>query len=371
MRTHPALILGGGPAGTAAAIALAAGGVRAVVIERERETRDALCGGFLSWRSLATLAALGVEADALNRARIVRTRLFAGRRQAEAQLPAPALAVSRHRLDTLLLARAGAVTGIERGVAVRAVEDGHVRLADGGEIGAGALFLATGKHDLRGLARPEGARGVDPALGLRVRLAAHPALDRMVGDAVELHLFDRGYAGIARQEDGSVNLCLAVRRSRLTAAGSPAALLAALGREHPALGERIAFMAGDAAIDAVANVPYGWRARDGAAGLFRLGDQAGVIPSLAGEGMGIALASGAAAASAYLRGSAAAAATWQPRFARALARPLGVAGAVRRVAEGPAAPWLVGAAHPALIRLIAHATRIDRDQHRASGRADA
>jgi flavin-dependent dehydrogenase len=358
MPAHPALILGGGPAGTAAAIALAAGGVRAVMIERERETRDALCGGFLSWRSLRTLAALGVTADELNRERIVHTRLFAGGRQAEAQLPAPALAVSRHRLDTLLQARAGAVAGIERGVAVRGVIDGQVRLADGGEMHADTLFLATGKHDLRGLARPEDARGDDPALGLRVRLAAHPALARLVGDAVELHLFRRGYAGIARQEDGSVNLCLAVRRSRLAAAGSPAALLAELGRDNPALGERIAFMSGDPAIDAVANVPYGWRSKRGQAGLFRLGDQAGVIPSLAGEGMGIALASGMGAATAYLRGGPAAAADWQPRFARALVRPLRVAGAVRTVAEGGGAAWLVHAAHPALIRIIAHATRI-------------
>jgi flavin-dependent dehydrogenase len=363
----PALILGGGPAGAAAAIALARGGTRAVVIERERETRDALCGGFLSWRTLQTLASLGVTAAELNREPIVRTRLFAGGRQAEARLPAPALAVSRHRLDTVLLARAAQVAGIERGVAVRAVEDGQARLADGGTARAAALFLATGKHDLRGLARPEAARGSDPTLGLRVRLAAHPALDRLVGDAVELHLFARGYAGIARQEDGSVNLCMAVRRSRLAIAGSPAALLDELASTHPALGERMAFIAGDAAIDAVANVPYGWRARDGQAGLFRLGDQAGVIPSLAGEGMGIALASGVAAASAYRRGGVGAAATWQPRFARTLARPLGVAGAVRAVAEGQAAPWLVAAAHPALIRVIAHATRIGHD----AGRGDA
>lgn len=352
----PALILGGGPAGTAAAITLARGGVRALVIERDRTTRDALCGGFLSWRSLETLAALGVAADDLNPAPIRRTRLFAGKRRLEAILPRPALAVSRHRLDTLLLARAAAVAGVERGVAVRAVEDETVRLADGATLGAPALFLATGKHDLRGLARPEAARGADPTLGLRVRLASHPTLDRLVGDAVELHLFARGYAGIARQEDGSVNLCLAVHRSRLTEAGTPAALLARLGREHPALGERIAFMTDEATIDAIANVPYGWRVQAGQAGLYRLGDQAGVIPSLAGEGMGIALASGRDAATAFLKGDAATA--WQPRFARTLARPIGIAAMLRSLAEGRAAPWLVALAPPALIGMIAHATRI-------------
>ena len=54
-----------------------------------------------------------------------------------------------------------------------------------------------------------------------------------------------------------------------------------------------------------------------------------MIPSLAGEGMGIALASGMAAAAAYARGGAAAALDWQPQVARRLRRPLGVAGWVR------------------------------------------
>ena len=40
----------------AAAIVLARGGVRATVLERTRETGDALCGGFLSWRTLDALA---------------------------------------------------------------------------------------------------------------------------------------------------------------------------------------------------------------------------------------------------------------------------------------------------------------------------
>ena len=58
MRRTAALIAGGGPAGSAAAITLARGGQAPLVIERDRETGDALCGGFLSWRSLETLANL-------------------------------------------------------------------------------------------------------------------------------------------------------------------------------------------------------------------------------------------------------------------------------------------------------------------------
>ena len=358
MRRTPALIVGGGPAGAAAAITLARGGMRPLLLERHPDA-DALCGGFVSWRTLDRVADLGVDPDALNRDRLTQVTLFAGDRIREARLPRPAIGVSRRRLDTLLRAaatRSGAA--IETGVTVRGVEDRTAHLVDGAAIAADALFLATGKHDLRGLARPAEARGVDPTLGIRVRLGPAPALSRALVGRIELHLFDRGYAGLALQEDGSANLCMAVHRSRLHAAGTPAALIAELGRTLPRLGERLAFWDSALPIDAIANVPYGWRERQGTAGLFRLGDQAGVIPSLAGEGMGIALASGQAAALACLAGGGDAAARWQTRFARMLARPIGVAGAVRAVAESRWSPIAIRALSPGLIQVMARATRM-------------
>src|SRR5690606_22550410 len=153
-----------------------------------------------------------------------------------------------------------------------------------------------------------------PVMGLRLRLPAHPALARLVGDAVELHLFDRGYAGLVRQEDGSGNLCLAVHKSRLDeAGGEPAALLLSLGNALPRLGARLAHAAGSGSIDAVGHVPSGWRTAESAPGLFCLGDQAGVIPSLAGEGMGLALASAEAAVAAWRHGGGDAAPAFQHR----------------------------------------------------------
>jgi flavin-dependent dehydrogenase len=363
VRRSAALIVGGGPAGASAAILLARARLPHLLVERSHETGDALCGGFLSWRTLDALRSLGVEAEMLGSARVTKVRLFASDKVAEAALPRPALAVSRHRLDSVLLTqaiRAGAA--IERGVTVKAIEGRIARLQDGADLASDALFLASGKHDVRGLARPAEGRGKDPTLGLRVRLSASPALDRLVGGAIELHLFDRGYMGVVLQEDGSANCCMAVRRSRLTEAGSPDRLLDALARECPPLGERLARRSGSEPIDAVANVPYGWRERAGEAGLFRLGDQAGVIPSLAGEGMGIAIASGIRAANAYAAGGVEAAIPFQARLARDLARPIGIAGLIRAGAERPrlARSATAVARHmPLLVDAVARLTRIN------------
>lgn len=356
MRRTAPLIVGGGPAGSAAAILLARSGARPRLLERQRETGDAICGGFLSWHSLSVLERLGVEK--LRGATVDHVRLFAPGGSARAPLPRPALGVSRRQLDSVLLAEAereGA--GVERGITVREAEGRALRLADGTRLDADALLLATGKHDLRGLARPRATD--DPSLGLRVRLGPAAGLDRLVGGAIELHLFDRGYAGLVLQEDGSANLCLALRKSRLTQEGGPAALLQAIAREVPALGERLAFLDAAAEIDAIAAVPYGWRTASTADGIYRLGDQCGVIPSLAGEGMGIALASGVDAARAVIEGRDAA--DYQRRFASRARRPIAVARAILAAAERPAtAPMLIRLMRlaPGLATLLARATRV-------------
>lgn len=355
MRREDTIILGGGPAGSAAAITLARGGQRPLLLERQRETGDTLCGGFLSWHSLAALDRLGLAK--LRGATVDHVRVFAGTRSAAARLPRPAMGVSRRQLDSALLTHAQALGArIERGVTAREV-DGRAIRADAEAFEPDRLLLATGKHDVRGAARPKPTH--DPALGLRVRLGPAPALSALVEGAIELHLFDRGYAGLVLQEDGGANLCLAVRKSRLTEEGSPRELIEAIGREAPALGERLAWLGDVAEIDAIASVPYGWRTAETRAGVYRLGDQAGVIPSLAGEGMGIALASGVLAGEAVLRGASAV--TYQRDLARRTWRPISVASAILAAAERPSAsPSLVRLMRvaPGLATLLARATRV-------------
>jgi menaquinone-9 beta-reductase len=351
VRFEAPLIVGGGPAGAAAAIALAQGGARPVIIERQRAMGDALCGGFLSWHTLHNLERLGIDLTVLGGHPIDTVRVFAGARRAAASLPAGAVGLSRHRLDTVMLECA-----CNSGAGLEIAQVRH-----SGELTAQSLFLATGKHELRGLARPK-RDSDDPTLGLRIRLAPHPRLRAMLNGAIELHLFDRGYAGLLLQEDGSANLCLAVRKSRLTEAGGrPATLLAALADECSALGERMGFAEALPVADAVAAVPYGWRAEATTAGVFRLGDQAAVIPSLAGEGIGIAIASGMAAAGAWQRDGARAALAFQRDFYRQTRRPVTIARMLWERGERPFSAALATralAVAPGMARLLAHVTRI-------------
>jgi flavin-dependent dehydrogenase len=118
----------------------------------------------------------------------------------------------------------------------------------------------------------------------------------------------------------------------LSAAGGPESLVRALMREAPLLAERLG---GDLppSWEAIAGVPYGWRAERTRPRLFRLGDQAAVIASLAGDGIAVALASGELAARAFVEGGRDAASSYQHKFARRARRPVALAEALRYAAE--------------------------------------
>src|ERR1044071_6380319 len=60
MTNFDCIIIGGGPAGSAAAISLAMHGVRALVLEEKRMPRAKLCGEFITPECFPTLERLGV-----------------------------------------------------------------------------------------------------------------------------------------------------------------------------------------------------------------------------------------------------------------------------------------------------------------------
>lgn len=355
----PPLILGAGPAGCGAAIVLARSGAHPLLVDRDAEASDALCGGFLSWATAERLQGLGIDAEALGAHPVERLLLFGNGRPAAISLPRRAYGLSRKTLDGALrrvATKAGAELVVET---VRQVEGLHV-LGRQRDWQPDSLFLATGKHDVRGATRPRPAD--DPALGIRLRFRPSATLAKRLAGTIELHLFDGGYAGLVLQEGGSANLCLAVRKSLLAeAGGNPVDLLADLAARHPHFALRLEPGWRQRTIETIGAVPYGWSARTTEPGLFRLGDQAAVIPSLAGEGIDIALASGIAAAEAWLQGGSAAAPAFQRGFHESVKDPMRWAGAAWSLAERPVAAQLGLAAArlvPGLIAPLMAATRI-------------
>ncbi|MEO5728455.1 MAG: FAD-dependent oxidoreductase [Byssovorax sp.] len=312
------VIVGGGLAGAAAATRLAQAGREVVVLERDAGPVDKVCGEFLSREAGLYLASLGLDLPALGALPIDSVRVTHRRRSAAVKLPFPAWSLSRRVLDEALLARAAAAGAtLRRGARVveleRVGEGYRARLEGGAEITAPAAFLASGKHDVRGLKRPPGLQNDLLAFKLYFRLAPEQA--RELERHVELVLFEGGYAGLQPIEGGRANLCLLVRRRRFAALGRRwESLLAAMRAESPHLDLRL--HGAEACWPrplALSSIPYGHVLRR-SSGPFRLGDQAAVIPSFSGDGMSIALHSAELAARAYLAGSDADA--FQRRLAR-------------------------------------------------------
>jgi len=376
------LIIGAGPAGTAAAIRLGQAGYRPILIERAVSATDKVCGDFLGADAIERLRALGVDPAALGAAPIHHLRVIHRSRMVETPLPFPALGLSRRVLDQALLCRAEvAGAALRMGQAVRRITAAPdhgwaVHTGPNEPILASGVFLATGKHDLRDLSRPGVEHG---AIGMKMYYCLASRFAAALTGVTELILFPGGYAGLQYVEAGRAVLCVALRRREFQAVGGTwAGLLAAILDRCPHLAK---MLAGATPLLprplAVAGVPYGLLHRPPVGhngdmsdvGLFRLGDQAAVIPSLTGDGIAIALHSGALAARSWHLGEDAHA--YHRRLASDLGGQMRLAGLLHRAAMlalFQSTTIRVADRFPALLRQAARGTRISKRASRAERR---
>ncbi|MFP8882836.1 FAD-dependent oxidoreductase [Streptomyces mangrovi] len=335
------LVVGGGPAGLATALHAARAGLGVTVLEQRAGTVDKACGEGLMPGAVAALAALGVH-PAGHELRGVR--YVAGPRRAAAAFRAgPGRGVRRTVLHAALREAALAAGVRIEHRTVRAVEqDGRGVVAGG--LRAAHLVAADGLHSpirrALGLDRPHRAR---PRYGLRRHFELAPWSDH-----VEVHWARGAEAYVTPVADGLVGVAV------LTAGrGSYDDHLAAF----PGLRERLSGARPAGPVRGAGPLRRSARART-AGRVLLVGDAAGYVDALTGEGVALALAQAPAAVRAVVGGDPRAyEREWRrlTRRYRLLTRALLAATgpSPARAALVPAAqrlPWLFSAAVDALAR---------------------
>lgn len=330
-----AIAAGGGLAGTAFAIELARAGAQVMIIERTAGPHHKVCGDFLSGEAKALLCHLGLNPEALGGSPIRTLSLADRASEARAPLPFDAIGLSRFRLDEALL-EAAAARGVTllRGTAVEGIDDhGNevvVRTSHGPHR-ARVAALASGKHNIRGIARPPG-----PMVGFKMHLTPPPAARASLEGLVRLVAFPGGYAGLCLIENGVLSIAWNIQSAMLHSVG-------ASWNEQCAHIARASDLFGDLVSGAqplwtkplaISGLPYGFlRTAAISPSIYPVGDQLAVIPSFAGDGTSLALASGISAARAFLQGEDACA--FQRRLVAGHRTQFRLVGALDRVIARP------------------------------------
>ncbi|HTL67314.1 MAG TPA: hypothetical protein VL200_06610 [Lacunisphaera sp.] len=258
--TRPVEIVGGGLAGLSLGLALRHSGVPVTVFEAGVYPRHRVCGEFISGLGPATIARLGLEphlAGAVPQDEVswfVRERFVCRHR-----LPQPALAISREVLDARL---AGAFTAAGGRL--------HLRTRIDPADQRPGRVLANGRQRAR-----------SAWVGLKAHVRGLP-----FGAGLEMHVGERGYAGLCRLPGGAVNVCGLFRRRAVvrTDEGALPAYLAASGLAALAQQLNAAEIVPGSEV-AVAGFGFAPAAQ---AGEVRLGDARLMLPPLIGNGMAAA-----------------------------------------------------------------------------------
>jgi geranylgeranyl reductase family protein len=298
-RDAEVVVVGGGPAGSAMAAALAEAGHRVLLLDKARFPRHKACSEYINPAGAELLGEMGVleEAMAAGAHRMEAMLVHApdgGRFKANFAKAEPgraALGLSRHRLDHLLLerARAAGVTVRERAQVRDVVQEegcvvGVEATIDGAreQIRASLVVGADGHNSVvsRSLGLDVSFRWPD-----RTGLVAHyrgvTGLDRFG----EMHVTDGAYAGLAPLEDGLTNVAVvAPAGSVARRSGSVEGYFEDVLRELPEVARKLASAERVGGIRGVGSMARRARRTVGE-GFLLIGDAASFLDPFTGEGI--------------------------------------------------------------------------------------
>jgi menaquinone-9 beta-reductase len=309
-------VIGGGPAGAAVATRAARGGAKVVVFEKGPYGRDKVCGDGLTPRAVAALEELKIPLDRAHR--IDGLRMIAGKRVRELPWGSPERADGqrfpvhgavwpRRRLDAALIdaaVDAGADVRFENEAESVVTDDGGrvsgVSTAHG-NVAAALVVLAAGPQGA--VARQLGAvRDPDEPYGLAIRAYvesprhADPLIEACLTVKDENGTWVPGYGWMFPCGDGTVNIGVGALS---TMKGFKDLNLNTLLESYRAL------VRDSWGIGPNLDRPRAWRLPMSAlkrhgAGWVAVGDAAGLINPMNGEGIDYALESGVLAADLFL-----------------------------------------------------------------------
>jgi menaquinone-9 beta-reductase len=288
-------IVGGGPAGCAAAIVAARKGARVLLLERTRFPRHKVCGEFVSAESLGLLQELLANdfRYLLTRAPCIsKSRIFLDGSILEARIDPPAASITRFDLDAALWETC-CVEGVETHAetVVKSIDGtGPFRIVAGKQVfGAHALINASGRWSSFTSPEVRARNNEEKWIGIKAHF-----YEATAASSTDLYFFDGGYCGVqpvAAATNGSgvrINACAMVRADVANA-------LPDVLRLHPALHERSRTW--KAAIEAVSTSPLVFHKPEPLQDtMLQAGDAAAFVDPFVGDGISLALRSGALAA---------------------------------------------------------------------------
>jgi len=309
-----ALIVGAGPSGSSAAILLATAGWSVALIEKQDFPRRKVCGECVAASNLPLLDALGIGGAFADQAgpELKRVALMHGAQSVWADLPAAAdarhpwgRAIGREALDTLLLARAKAAGAtvlqpwaVQRISGVAGDQHCTVREPASGRskvLQAPVVILAHGSWeplpDDRAVQRL--ARSGADLLAFKANFTG----GNLAAGLLPMLAFDGGYGGMVLADGGLVTLAGCIRADRLdalrrAAPGRPAGEVVEdmLKRQCNGVDEALAGATRCGSWLASGPLRPGVRLRDDDQ-VFRIGNAAGEVHPIVGEGISMALQS--------------------------------------------------------------------------------
>jgi menaquinone-9 beta-reductase len=293
--TYDSAIIGGGLAGLSLAIQLSRQGHSVILFEKEKYPFHKVCGEYISLESWDFLENLGLDLDELQVSMITKLQVSTvSGKLLQQNLPLGGFGISRYKIDAVLaeIAKQNGVTILEN-CPVREIkfenDSFHINSANGvfGAKTAAGCYGKRSKIDVQ-WKRPftqNSKSKLNNYIGVKYHVRS---IHRR--DTIALHLFHGGYCGIVKVEGDVHCLCYLTTAANLLASGNNIKKMeSALLRENPFL-EKI-FSEAEFLWDqplVISQISFDEKTQV-ENHMLMVGDAAGMITPLCGNGMSMAL----------------------------------------------------------------------------------